>query len=338
MSNLLIKNNIKKRKCIVRNEIKFPEAIQERLLPIINSGRFDSFLPVVVIKRSKRAATLECRLDNFLPLSNYLRSLVTFNDFLEILYCIIDSIKVCNKSLLNQNNIELNLDSIFIEPSSKIIKLIYWPVVNLNNYIPQKNFFMDIFHSTNFASIDKTFQKQYLDFFNTLMPFSLNNFEKLILEMQGKKVQTADISPSSNLLNEDGTSSSLQPVVSKGKDLTYDPVALSTSAKVVSATASAINNRVAVLKRVSNDEIVTINSGVFKIGKSEADNNYAIVDNSAISRKHAEILTISDGYFIVDCNSTNGVKINGKKIKPSVEYKIKRGDKIHLANEEFLVE
>lgn len=41
--------------------------------------------------------------------------------------------------------------------------------------------------------------------------------------------------------------------------------------------------------------------------------------------------------FLIDYNSTNGVFINGKRIKPAIEYKIKAGDIIRFANEEFKV-
>lgn len=207
--------------------------------------------------------------------------------------------------------------------------------MNNQTYVKPKDFFRDLPKEVNFSDNDKSsFLNQYNQFFKGIMPFSLNNFEKLILELQGKKVQTADISPSSNLLNEDGTSTNLHAESMIEKNLTYDPVALSTSSKKLNDSNNVISEQI-LLFRVSNGEQISITSAVFKIGKSDADNNYAIVDNSAISRKHAEILLKNNVYYLIDCNSTNGVYINGRKIKPAVEYKIKKGDKIKFANEEF---
>lgn len=211
-------------------------------------------------------------------------------------------------------------------------------MVNKHDYITQKDFFINLVNQANISGENKgIILSQYYQFFKGILPFSLNNFEKLILELSGKKIQTSGISPSSNLLNEDGTSSSLRTVVSQKEDLTYDPVSLLNTSNISHAVKQQVGFGLKVT-RIQSNETIVVNSSLFKIGKSEDGNDYAISDNRAISRQHAEIRVRNNQAFLVDCNSTNGVKINGKKIKPSVEYKIKRGDKIHLANEEFLVE
>ena len=271
-----------------------------------------------------------------MPLGDYLRNLINTEKFLNIVQSIILIIKSCDDYLLNSDNVELRPEAIFIEPKSLTIKCIYWPIVNNQSYIKPRDFFKTLVAITNFAGSESDeWLSKYNLFLNSLQPFSLQGFENLITKLQGKKVQTTDISPSSSLLNEDGSSTSLQSSSAMKDDLVYNPVSTSNSV----GGDTDINIGVAIkLKRKSSNEIINVNTSVFSIGKSESDNYYAITNNAAVSRKHAEIRLKNNQYYIVDCNSTNGVKINGKKIKPAVEYKIKSGDKIHLANEEFLVE
>ena len=178
--------------------------------------------------------------------------------------------------------------------------------------------------------------QKYNLFLNSLQPFSINGFQNLITKLQGRKIQTADISPSSSLLNEDNSSSKLQ-IKENDNKISYDPLALSVSAKLRDESKNLVSKQIK-LRKIKDNEQISITSAIFRIGKSNADNNYVIADNSAISRKHAEILLKNNNYYVVDCNSTNGVSLNGKKLKPTVEYKIKSGDRLCFANEEFLVE
>lgn len=89
------------------------------------------------------------------------------------------------------------------------------------------------------------------------------------------------------------------------------------------------------LVRVRNNERVLIDKPCFRIGKERSYVDYFIADNTAISRSHADIISNSRGYFIIDKNSTNHTFVNGVAIQSEAEVKIEPGCKIRLANEEF---
>jgi pSer/pThr/pTyr-binding forkhead associated (FHA) protein len=55
--------------------------------------------------------------------------------------------------------------------------------------------------------------------------------------------------------------------------------------------------------------------------------NDIIIDNLSVSRKHAVISSVKDGYSISDCDSKNGIFLNGKPIKKA---DLKSGDTILL--------
>jgi len=74
-------------------------------------------------------------------------------------------------------------------------------------------------------------------------------------------------------------------------------------------------------------EIVRIEGeGPFPLGR--APENKIVVNDSAVSRKHAEITLRADGYWIQDLKSKNGTKINGTLIQaPS---RLHAGDRIDI--------
>ncbi len=89
------------------------------------------------------------------------------------------------------------------------------------------------------------------------------------------------------------------------------------------------------LTRIKTGEDISINKPVFRIGKEKSYVDYFIGDNTAISRSHANIHTDNGEYFIEDTNSTNHTYINGTLINSNVKTKLKNGDKVRLANEDF---
>lgn len=89
------------------------------------------------------------------------------------------------------------------------------------------------------------------------------------------------------------------------------------------------------LIRKKNNEKISLNKPVFRVGKEKSYVDYFIGDNTAISRSHANFITREDEYFVLDTNSTNHTFVNGTMIQSNVETNIAHGDTIRLANEDF---
>ena len=70
---------------------------------------------------------------------------------------------------------------------------------------------------------------------------------------------------------------------------------------------------------------LTIDQDEIIIGR-DAGNDIQI-DNMAVSREHAKIITGPAYYFIEDLNSTNGTFVNGKKIKKKF---LKKDDEVSI--------
>lgn len=68
------------------------------------------------------------------------------------------------------------------------------------------------------------------------------------------------------------------------------------------------------LIRLNNYERVDINKPSFRIGKEKSYVDYFVMNNSAVSRIHADIISRAGRYFIKDNNSTNRTFVNGSVI------------------------
>lgn len=89
------------------------------------------------------------------------------------------------------------------------------------------------------------------------------------------------------------------------------------------------------LRRLRTNEIILINTPVFRIGKEKKYSDYVVRDNDKVSRSHADIITRGHRFFIMDLNSTNSTFINDRRIPARQEVEILSGDRLKLADEEF---
>jgi pSer/pThr/pTyr-binding forkhead associated (FHA) protein len=70
---------------------------------------------------------------------------------------------------------------------------------------------------------------------------------------------------------------------------------------------------------------ITISARVVTIGRSSDCD--VRVDDANVSRRHAEVRRIGDGYSLVDLGSTNGTEVNGQRIQ---ETALMNGDVISV--------
>ena len=95
-------------------------------------------------------------------------------------------------------------------------------------------------------------------------------------------------------------------------------------------------NTMAYLVRQNNNERIALNNlnkPVFRIGRQNAD---YILDNSMVSRRHAEFVQNNGIFYIRDLNASNGTYVNSQRLMPNETRELKHGDRIRLATEEFV--
>jgi hypothetical protein len=105
---------------------------------------------------------------------------------------------------------------------------------------------------------------------------------------------------------------------------------------LLNALNSGLYTSMPYLLRKKNKEKINITSSLFRIGKEIDYVDYAILDNSTISRAHADIIKINNEYFIQDNNSKNHSYINEIMISDGQAAKIEHNSEIKLSDEVFI--
>ena len=89
------------------------------------------------------------------------------------------------------------------------------------------------------------------------------------------------------------------------------------------------------LVRKKTGETINITKSEFTIGKSHTKADYAIDNNTAISRVHCIIVQRDGVNYIKDNNSTNHTFVDGVELQPGKEMLLKNKMTIQLGDEEF---
>jgi hypothetical protein len=72
--------------------------------------------------------------------------------------------------------------------------------------------------------------------------------------------------------------------------------------------------------------------GKHNIGRKKG---YVKINDDAVSDKHASLEVFDERIALLDYDSVNGTKLNGKRIKPNKQITVKANDIIHFANNQF---
>lgn len=71
--------------------------------------------------------------------------------------------------------------------------------------------------------------------------------------------------------------------------------------------------------------------GENRLGRT-ADNQFMIVGDQAVDAEHARILEREGRYFLIDCGSENGTRLNEHRLEPYIEKQLWSGDVITLSD------
>ena len=216
----------KKDKITIINRLSYPEAVNERVYNAILSGMFEGLLPVC-IKQKRKEIRIECVIQGLIPITQYFDGVVTKKAFLDFVHAIALQIKECEKNMINANNLDLQNDKIFIDPLTKKVKCIFWPIVNNQRDNPPYLFLKQLPFELNFGLRgDNEYLETYKSFFNELTPFSVNSFDRMILRLSGKSDTGGRVVPSGALADKfrDEKSSEMnKSEEGKGMRIEYNP-------------------------------------------------------------------------------------------------------------------
>jgi len=281
-----------------------------------------------VTKTKKDSVTYTCPAN--INLTDRLKKAVSKYDFFFMMEQIVIMVEDVYNNGLNVNSVRFNMDDVYINEMTKEMYFIYFPIVGgqesadivgfieniiytmtpvINedtNYISRFMYYVRSFHGFNGNAIEKYISREERAVVNVLKNTAVTMQQQIMQQvMQGSMDGTT-------VLSDDGISvqqiQQMQPV----------------------------NYHFASLTRQVTGEKIELGKPSFVLGKNPEKSDYAVADNTNISRVHAVITTRNGRYYVMDQNSTNGTFINGRIIKAGQETEILPGDCLMLANEEFI--
>ncbi|MEW8987079.1 MAG: FHA domain-containing protein, partial [Bacillus sp. (in: firmicutes)] len=200
----------------------------------------------------------------------------------------------------------------------------------------------------------------YLQYFNSQTNFSIHSFEKLILELMGKGVENKAQQQSVPIFKQEKVNicskcGSVGEESAKFCKVCGTPIHVNVMGNEPSnqsnypeiAPSYAEGTTVLYadreeqpnfpyLIREKTQEKIDVNKPTFRIGKDSGSCDYSVIDNNAVSRNHANIISKNGRYYIIDNRSTNSTYVDGRAIPVQTEVEIFSGTKVKLANEPFV--
>lgn len=281
-----------------------------------------------VTKTKKDSVIYTCPAN--INLTDRLKKAISKYDFFFMIEQIVIMVEDVYNNGLNVNSVRFNMDDVYINEMTKEMYFIYFPIVRgqesadivgfieniiytmtpvINedtNYISRFMYYVRSFHGFNGNAIEKYISREERAVVNVLKNKAVTMQQQIMQQvMQGSMDGTT-------VLSDDGISvqqiQQMQPV----------------------------NYHFASLTRQVTGEKIELGKPSFVLGKNPEKSDYAVADNTNISRVHAVITTRNGRYYVMDQNSTNGTFINGRIIKAGQETEILPGDCLMLANEEFI--
>ena len=223
MSKITIEN--KKGKIIIINKLSYPETVNERVYNSIAYGTFEGFLPMTVKKKGKDTS-IECVVQGLIPFTQYFANIVTKKMFLDLVGDVANLIKKCEINMISPNNLDLSKDKMFVDPVTKRLRCIYWPVVNNQWENPPDLFLRQIPFELSFNKYsDNEYLNTYIAFFGGTAPFSINSFDKLLMKLSGKEIVSGYNAPSESLTGPLSKENKSKKKELNKSNIEYDPFA-----------------------------------------------------------------------------------------------------------------
>ena len=170
----------------VTNRLTYPESVNERLCGMIGTGAVGGVLPVF-LEKGRKDVLIGCDVSGLVPFFQYVNGFVNRASFLDFVYGLLQIIKGCEANMMATQNLDLHRDRIFVDPRTGALRCIYWPVVNNQAERLPGVFFSSLPSLFCFDMGEgREYLERYNSFFYGIEPFSVNNFEKMILSLKDK--------------------------------------------------------------------------------------------------------------------------------------------------------
>lgn len=286
-----------------------------------------------VTKTKKDSVTYTCPAN--INLTDRLKKAVSKYDFFFMMEQIVIMVQDVYNNGLNVNSVRFNMDDVYINEMTKEMYFIYFPIVGGQESADIVGFIENIIYTmTPVINEDTNYISRFMYYVRSFHGFNGNAIEKYISREERAVVNVLK-NKAVTIQQQTMQQQIMQQVMQGSMDgttvLSDDGISVQQIQQM-----QPVNYHFASLTRQVTGEKIELGKPSFVLGKNPEKSDYAVADNTNISRVHAVITTRNGRYYVMDQNSTNGTFINGRIIKAGQETEILPGDCLMLANEEFI--
>lgn len=308
---IMVKFKVKAKDCqlIVKAKLSLGEKLDEKELNNFSRKYIRGMLKTKKIKKN----IVEYLGPISISLYDWCKKPISKYEFFFVMEQIVDLSQRMIVEELNINHVILDMKNIYINKQTKELQFIYLPLLRsegINNIV--ELMYNIIYSVTPMQEREDEYISRFAYYLQGLQHFESNKIENYIEKEESKVV---------NIIKKHHVGRS-GFMTDKPKDYYehYD-------------RKSREDEPTSLLQE--NEETISIHKPVFRLGKEKSYSDY-VIDNNAVSRSHANIITRGKRHFIMDLNSTNKTYINDVQIMARQERELLDGDKIRLGNEEFV--
>lgn len=291
-----------------------------------------------VTKTKKDSVTYTCPAN--INLTGRLKKAVSKYDFFFMMEQIVIMVQDVYNNGLNVNSVRFNMDDVYINEMTKEMYFIYFPIVGGQESADIVGFIENIIYTmTPVINEDTNYISRFMYYVRSFHGFNGNAIEKYISREERAVVNVLKnkaVTMQQQIMQQQTMQQQIMQQVMQGSMdgttvLSDDGISVQQIQQM-----QPVNYHFASLTRQVTGEKIELGKPSFVLGKNPEKSDYAVADNTNISRVHAVITTRNGRYYVMDQNSTNGTFINGRIIKAGQETEILPGDCLMLANEEFI--
>lgn len=285
-----------------------------------------------VTKTKKDSVIYTCPAN--INLTDRLKKAVSKYDFFFMMEQIVIMVQDVYNNGLNVNSVRFNMDDVYINEMTKEMYFIYFPIVGGQESADIVGFIENIIYTmTPVINEDTNYISRFMYYVRSFHGFNGNAIEKYISREERAVVNV--LKNKAVTMQQTMQQQIMQQVMQGSMDgttvLSDDGISVQQIQQM-----QPVNYHFASLTRQVTGEKIELGKPSFVLGKNPEKSDYAVADNTNISRVHAVITMRNGRYYVMDQNSTNGTFINGRIIKAGQETEILPGDCLMLANEEFI--
>lgn len=285
-----------------------------------------------VTKTKKDSVIYTCPAN--INLTDRLKKAISKYDFFFMIEQIVIMVEDVYNNGLNVNSVRFNMDDVYINEMTKEMYFIYFPIVGGQESADIVGFIENIIYTmTPVINEDTNYISRFMYYVRSFHGFNGNAIEKYISREERAVVNV--LKNKAVTMQQTMQQQTMQQVMQGSMDgttvLSDDGISVQQIQQM-----QPVNYHFASLTRQVTGEKIELGKPSFVLGKNPEKSDYAVADNTNISRVHAVITMRNGRYYVMDQNSTNGTFINGRIIKAGHETEILPGDCLMLANEEFI--